>query len=61
MIVGAETDVAPFEDGHHDAAFPQSANRAPGEDEIEEFYQDALQSPTQLRRTEWAVKQAHFL
>ena len=35
-VVGRNRSIATFEDGHHDAAFPQRGNCTPREDEVEE-------------------------
>lgn len=36
-IIGGETGVALFEDGHQDAAIPESGHHTPREDDIEEI------------------------
>ena len=42
-IVGGETGVAPFEDGHNNAPFPPCGNHhTPGQDEVEEIEQGTL-------------------
>ena len=41
-VVGRNRSIATFEDGHHDAAFPQRGNCSPREDEVEEVEKGRL-------------------
>ena len=52
--VGGETGVSAFEDGHHNAPFPQSGNHAARQDETEQIEQGAL--PPRERDFEQGVR-----